>query len=184
MNTLSYDATINGGWSDIFVFELGPDGDNLKYSTFIGGSDHDEVRCLILDSAGDVIISGYTESSNFPTIDALDDHLDGGHDGFVMKLDQDTGIPIYSTLIGGSGQDKANEVVVDDYGDVYLICTTWSTDMEIKEGHIESFNGGETDCYILKMGYTNTSIYSAIAIVATIIGLVCISVVLYRITRK
>ena len=180
MNSHSYDATINGGWSDAFVFKLGSEGDDLLYSTFIGGSDHDETRSLIIDSEGDILISGFTRSEDFPTLDAYDDSLDGGHDGFILKLDQESGEPIYSTLIGGSGQDKVNEIVVDEYGSLYITCTTWSSDIEIQNGHSDAFNGGETDCFISKLGDNNTSIFSTIAIVTTIIGIICITVILFK----
>ena len=96
-----------------------------------------------------------------------------------MKLSSEDAFPIYSSFIGGSREDKVNEITVDDIGSVYVACTTWSTDIQTQNGYIESFSGGETDCFIAKLGATSTDALFAISTIASIIGIICIAIFIF-----
>jgi len=63
----------NMGGSDVYIFKISPDLSTLLACTYIGGSNNDEARDLIIDQNGNVYITGITESSNFPTTTGYSD---------------------------------------------------------------------------------------------------------------
>ena len=77
----------NGGNYDAFVTELSPGGSNLVFSTYLGGHDIDSGNSIVLDTNGSPIITGYTQSTNFPTANAFQPAYGGNGDAFVTKLD-------------------------------------------------------------------------------------------------
>jgi len=89
----AHDSSFNGGTYDCFVLKLNSVGDQLLFSTFIGGSENDYSEAIELDSAGVVHIAGYTGSSDFPTMNGYDRTYNGGFsDTFIFKLDAIVGI--------------------------------------------------------------------------------------------
>ncbi len=98
-----------GGSLDVFVAKLAPDGRTLSYLEIFGGDGEDVGNAIAIDALGNVYVTGYTHSSNFPTTtNAFDPTFNGGAeayqevDAFVVKLDT-TGTLVYSTYLGGSG---------------------------------------------------------------------------------
>jgi hypothetical protein len=88
----AYDTTLGGG-GDAFVSRLGPSGSALTYSTFVGGrEEHDVGWGIALGQGGRTYVTGWTESSNFPTTrEAHDRTYDSGFDAFVTKVATPTG---------------------------------------------------------------------------------------------
>jgi hypothetical protein len=83
----AFDRTFNGGNSDAFVTKLNAAGSALAYSTFLGGSGDDRGRGIAVDGSGRAYVTGFTDSSDFPTTrGAFDRSLNGGADAFVTKL--------------------------------------------------------------------------------------------------
>ena len=99
-----------GGTCDAFVAKLDPDGKRI-WSTYLGGILDDWATGIALDSAGNVLVTGYTRSANFPLANAIQSTLDQGtgdeYDGFVAKLDPTGAKLLYSTFLGGIGLDGA-----------------------------------------------------------------------------
>ncbi|MFX1533142.1 MAG: SBBP repeat-containing protein, partial [Promethearchaeota archaeon] len=107
--------THNGHW-DVFVCKLSADGSSLLYSTLLGGSGDDLGLGLAVDSVNNVYVTGETEDAvmNFPTtLDAINETHNGGVDVFVCKLSADGSSLLYSTLLGGSGDDLGLGLAVD-----------------------------------------------------------------------
>jgi uncharacterized protein (TIGR03437 family) len=135
-------AAIVGG--DVFVTKLNPDGSALSYSTYIGGSSDDVANALTIDKAGNAYVGGYTLSSNFPTTSGALKTTYGGTefqnsffnfgDGFLLRLNATGSSLVYSTLIGGSGDDVICALVVDALGNVYATGATTSTDFPVTSG--------------------------------------------------
>jgi beta-propeller repeat-containing protein len=113
----------------------------LEWSTYIGGIGRDEVKTMMLDSAGDVFVAGVTESGDFPvTPNAYKRTHSAPHgcypystcgDGFVSKFSADGQRLIWSTFFGGTnigGNDAVRAIAFDPNGDIVLGGNTTSGD--------------------------------------------------------
>ena len=78
----------NQGSYDTFVAKIGPNGDKLLWSTYLGGSVQDIASGIAVDKRGRVLVGGSTTSSNFPLKSAFQNALQGTRDGFVACLSQ------------------------------------------------------------------------------------------------
>ncbi len=116
-------ANCNGGLSDAFVTVIKPDGSGYVYSTFLGGGGSDVGFSIAVESSGSGYVTGSTSSStDFPVkTPALQGSFGGGNiDAFVTKLNPTgTGL-VYSTYLGGSGDDTAKGIAVDGIGNAYI----------------------------------------------------------------
>jgi hypothetical protein len=151
----SYDNTYNGD-RDTFVAKLGPLGDALVYSTFVGGSEFELLNGLALDSSGGVYLVGSTVSSNFPTANAYDSGYNGGGDVFVTKLKPFSPFAppyhvelAYSTYLGRSDYEKGFDIAVDSTGAAFVAGGTWSTDFP-RSPHTPTHNG-QTEAFVAKL---------------------------------
>jgi hypothetical protein len=151
-----------------FVLKLGPQGDNLVYSTFLGGTASVEYwaysfwnrnydrQYIASDSSGNTYLVGETDDPTFPVVNALQGAIHGGVDAFVVKLNP-TGGWIYSTFLGGSGGDDARSVAVDGQGQAYVAGVTGSTDFPtanaIQPAHapVDSSWNGSGDGFLAKL---------------------------------
>jgi hypothetical protein len=125
------------GDRDVFVTKLDTtqSGDSsLIYSTYLGGNGLEFAGYgIAVDNNGYVYVSGWTESSDFPVLNQYQADQPG-RDAFVTKLDTtQSGVSslIYSTYLGGSGNDNAMRIAVDNSGYVYVTGDTVSTDFPI-----------------------------------------------------
>jgi fibronectin type 3 domain-containing protein len=142
------------GPGDGFVSKLSESGDALVFSTFIGGSSWDSVMALATDSAGDMILSGYTYSADFPhTPEAFDGTFHGKYDGFVSELDPSGSTVIYSTFLGGTNEDELYSVWVDGLDDSYVTGYTKSTDFPISGGAFNDSLKGASDLIVAKISH-------------------------------
>ncbi|MGO9899841.1 MAG: SBBP repeat-containing protein [Solirubrobacteraceae bacterium] len=153
----------NAGGEDGFVAKLNTTGSGLVYSTYLGGAGTDFANGIAVDSAGDAYITGYTASTNFPTLDAV--HPSCGDpgctqgDAFVAKLNP-AGTLGYSTYLGGSGADEGNAVAVDGTGEAYVTGVTFSADFPTLSPE-QLFTGGGRDAFVTKLNPAgNALVYS------------------------
>ena len=160
----AYDTSHNGA-DDIFVLKLSADGGSLLYSTFVGGSDRDEAMALALDDAGNIVVTGRTWSSDFPTTSGAYDtsHNGGwGADVFVLKLSADGGSLLYSTFVGGSGGEYGefgSALALDEVGNVVVTGGTQSADFPTTAGAYDtSYNEGFHDVFVLKLAADGSSL--------------------------
>ncbi|MHA2274997.1 MAG: DUF7948 domain-containing protein, partial [Candidatus Kariarchaeaceae archaeon] len=126
--------TKNGGTWDSFVIKLNNSGNEIIYSTYIGGSNDDFAEAIELDTDGNVYLTGYTSSSDFPRVNAIQIGLEGGFDAFVLKLDPTGSNLIFSTYLGGDSNDRAYDLAVDAKSSVYLTGETSSVDFDTTPG--------------------------------------------------
>ncbi len=108
--------------NDAFVTKLNPNGTALVYSTYLGGSSVEGGTAIALDVAGDAYVTGYTESSDFPTTAGafLTSHPFGSPYAFVTKLDPNGAALLYSTFLGGNLGDGGYGIAVDGAGNAYV----------------------------------------------------------------
>jgi hypothetical protein len=104
----------------------------LSYSTYLGGSSSDVGHAIAVDASGNAYVTGSTSSANFPTKNPLQPALGGSSDAFVAKLDSTGSALIYSTYLGGSGDDFAEAIAVDASGNAYVTGSTTSSNFPTK----------------------------------------------------
>jgi hypothetical protein len=139
-----------GGGYDGFLARVSADGTTLTYATYLGGSGDDYVHGVALDSAGDIVIAGYTSSSDFPVTQAYDDSRAGAHDAFLARYTA-SGRLLQATYYGGTGDETAaRQVAVDALNRVYLAGTTTSTDLPTVNPVQGSYGGGSSDAFLAR----------------------------------
>ena len=151
--------TTLGGSTDAFVAKLNTDGNAFVYSTYLGGSEHDLGEGIAVDSEGNAYITGWTWSTDFPTVDPLQGSFAGVADAFVAKLNEDGGALVYSTYLGGSGRDEGEGIAVDSAGNAYITGDTNSSDFPIANP-VQATCRGE-DAFVAKLsGDGSALVYS------------------------
>ena len=135
--------TTYGGGDDTFVSKLNAAGSALVYSTYLSDSSPESGHEIAVDSSGSAYIMGDTYNTNFPiTAGAFQTTYGGGRDAFVSKLNASGSSLIYSTYLGGSGNDEDGGIAVDSSGSAYVTGFTGSTDFPTTTGAYQTTNGG------------------------------------------
>ncbi|GIV30602.1 MAG: hypothetical protein KatS3mg028_1668 [Bacteroidia bacterium] len=134
--------TTNGGGSDVFVTKLNSTGTALVYSTYLGGSGDDYGYDIAIDGSGNAYVTGRTCSTDYDiTRGAFQTTNGGSADVFVTKLNSTGTALLYSTYLGGSGDDLGNGIAVDGSGNAYVTGWTSSTNYDITAGAFQTTNG-------------------------------------------
>lgn len=159
----AYDTTFNGGTFDAFVSKLNSTGSALIYSTFIGGTSMafgDLSQGIAVDNNGNAYITGWTNSTNYPTTDgAYDTTFNGGYDSFVSKLNATGSALSYSTYLGGNGKDMSFGIAVDTSENAYIIGWTTSSTFPTTPGAFDTtFNGGYYDVFVSKLNAAGSAL--------------------------
>ncbi|MEO8088648.1 MAG: SBBP repeat-containing protein [Bacteroidota bacterium] len=175
-DTYTYYQETRSGGKDAFIFKLdGADG-HKRYSSYVGGGNDDEGKCITLDGSNNIFIAGYTESpacstSSFCLVPAAQSPVDNGFplcdgggsyfvsnnggskDGFVFKLDN-VGNLVWSTFIGGTAEDVVNCFTLDAANNLFMAGRTSSaTDFPKHDDtgtlldYYQSANGGATGTF-------------------------------------
>ena len=139
-----------GGGNDAFVSKISPDGSQLVYSTYLGGSSDDYGHGIAVDIAGAAYVTGYTSSTDFPTVSALQAALKGAQDAFVSKISTDGSYLVYSTYLGGNYSDYGYGIAVDGTGAAYVTGQTGSADFPTASP-LQAVFGGIDDAFVSKI---------------------------------
>ncbi|MEO7912802.1 MAG: SBBP repeat-containing protein [Roseiflexaceae bacterium] len=143
----AFDSTLDSDGS-IFMAKLSPNGRKLIYSTLIGLGQSQKIA---VDNQGATYITGTTTSPNFPvTQGAFNTTKNGGTDAFLLKLNKTGTALVYSTFFGGSGEDYAKAIAIDDDGAAYIAGQTLSADLPVTAGVFGSQFGGSSDSFVAK----------------------------------
>ncbi|MEL6134719.1 MAG: SBBP repeat-containing protein, partial [Bacteroidota bacterium] len=128
VTTGSHLTSAPGGIVDAFLVKLSPNGDSLKYGTYIGGTDRDYLYDLYVAPSGEAFVTGLTFSTDFPvTTSTIQTTSGGGGDAFVSKYSVDGSTLIYSTYLGGLSYDIANGITANESGEIYVAGQTGSS---------------------------------------------------------
>jgi hypothetical protein len=151
---------------DAFVTKLNPTGSALVYSTYLGGSGEDYATGITVDASGNAYLTGYTDSSDFPTANPAQ-HVEGGgscgvapnthpcRDAFVAKLDPTGATLVYSTYLGGSAEDYGQSIAADTAGNALVTGFTSSLDFPTTAGALQKAYGGAAhDAFVAKLSPT------------------------------
>jgi hypothetical protein len=155
-------ATYEGN-GDAFVAKLNPAGSALVYSTYLGGSGGDQGNGIAVDSSSNAYVTGLTDSSDFPTVNPLQatDHAYPYSNAFVAKLNAAGSALVYSTYLGGSGEDYDSGgvgIAVDSSGDAYVTGGTTSTDFPTANPLQATYGGGLYDAFVAKLNAAGSAL--------------------------
>ena len=173
---------------DVGILKYSPDGKQLLFATYLGGSKNEQPHSMICDNSGNLIIMGTTTSTDFPTtLRAFDRTHNGKYDFFVCKLSADGSTLFGSTYVGGSKDDGINsdsthlfynttsrpltynygdqfrgEVMIDTFtNNIFVVSTTHSSTNDgfpIVNGFQTTYGGGYQDGCLFKLNDSLTSL--------------------------
>ena len=144
------------GGPDAFVAKLNPAGNAILYSTFLGGSGSEGARRITVDANDNAYATGITASDDFPTTSgAFQTNRSGDWDAFVTKFNPGGSAIVYSTYLGGSGDEfsySSPTIAVDPSGNAYVAGTTTSTNFPTTAGALQThYGGGSSDAFVAKL---------------------------------
>jgi hypothetical protein len=147
----AFQPRLKGG-QDAFATKIGPGGNALIYSTYLGGSGGisgapESGNGIAVDSAGCAYIAGTTSSADFPTLNPLQSSLSGSQDAFALKLSAAGNALVYGTYLGGSSLDMATAIAVDGHGAASVVGYTASTNFPVANA-VQSSNAGGYDAFV------------------------------------
>ena len=142
------------GYSDAFVAQIDPTGTSLLFSTYLGGSHHEDGTAIGLDGAGNVFVLGRTSSPDFPVTPGAWDITCGtdgrcnpdilgtvGCDLFVAKLDPVQGDLVWATYLGGRSLEFPAAIAADAYGCPVVAGSSYSFDYPTTVGAYDRLCG-------------------------------------------
>jgi hypothetical protein len=155
-----------GGLHDAFVARLSSSGQSLLFSSYLGGNSEDVGHGITVDDIGDIYVTGYTFSTNFPMRDAVQSTKSAGLDAFVTKISQRSrsggltacGALVYSSYLGGTdpssasdfpSEDRGVDIAVDSTRHAYVVGFTSAVDFPIANA-IQSSKRGIRDAFVSK----------------------------------
>lgn len=151
-----------GGEDDGFVTEVKADGSAWVYSTYLGGSGVDDALSIAVDAAGEVYVTGNTNSANFPTVNAAQTALGGASatNVFVTKLNAGGTALLFSTYYGGTLDDAGTGIALDSFGDAYVTGRTTSSNYPTSSS-FQSALSGTSDAFVTEFSNTGFVVYSS-----------------------
>ena len=170
------------GFFNGFLTKIGPGGTNLLYSTYFGGTNVDAAEGIAVDGSGAVYLTGFTDSTNFPTTNALQGVLGGitnvtfSYNVFVAKFTQPSATNlalVYSTYLGGMDDDLGYGVAADSAGNAYVTGGAISPNFPNTATNVPGLSSGltnnlsgsilTTNAFLVKLGPKGTNIvYAAV----------------------
>ncbi len=150
-----------------YVAKLNSSGSAMVYATYLGGSNPgDFCNAIAADAQGSAYVTGTTFSADFPTATPYKAFLSGSKDAFVTKLNPSGTALVYSTYLGGSGNEYGKGITVDAAGQAYAVGWTDSGDYPATAGVFQPHKGyadpSVSNAFVTKLSATGTSlIYSS-----------------------
>jgi beta-propeller repeat-containing protein len=139
-----------GGVADAFITRLNSEGSDFVYSTYLGGSGFEVGNGIAVELSQSAHVTGYTTSTDFPTFRAFQTMNHGGNDAFVTKLNAAGSALLYSTYLGGSGDDVGYGVAVDTARRTYITGYTASTNFPTRSP-LQAAKAGGWDAFVTKL---------------------------------
>lgn len=144
---------------DAFVTKFWATGGGLIYSTYLGGNELDMGTGIAVDSSANAYIVGRTNSTDFPTTSAaLQRTSHGGQDAFVTKLSPSGASLVYSTYVGGTGEDDGRAMALDSSHQVYLTGRTKSNDFPLKNAFQSVSDDVYGQCFVTRLNASGSGL--------------------------
>jgi hypothetical protein len=147
----AYDGSLNGTL-DLFVAELNWQGSALTFATYLGGSGNESNASVAKDAVGNIYVAAYTGSFNFPTVRPIQPSLAGLYDATVTIFTPSGDNVSFSTFIGGSSQNYADDIALDRLANIYVTGYTRSSNFPTLNAW-QGMHGAGTayDAFVLKL---------------------------------
>jgi len=152
-----YQASLRG-FGDAVVLKLNAAGSALVYATYLGGTGSEAAQGISLDGAGNAFVSGWTTSTNFPTVNPYQAANGGGYDAFAVKLSASGAALTYATYLGGSADERGYGSAIDAAGNAYLTGSTASANFPTAGPLQATFGGGAIDAFVAKLSAAGSSL--------------------------
>ena len=139
-----------GGKEDAFLASLHPEQPESLRTIYIGGSEDEKPTAMVLHPQGQLLLTGYTFSRGFPIRDAVQSQLNGKNNAFLVRLNPGDGQILSSTFFGGSGEDSAWGLALNQLGEIHLLGISNSSDFPTTRGALQSVPAGGFDTFLSK----------------------------------
>jgi len=144
--TNAYDQSFNGGDSDVGIAVFSANGDSILFSSYLGGSDWEEVYGMQIDKDGNLLVSGRTRSKDFPTTaGAFLDTAGIGMNAFVSKINLKTGRLMFSTFLG---EGNAHSLNILSNNQIVIGGLTESKNFPVTIGALDTSLNGDLDVFV------------------------------------
>lgn len=126
-------------------------------SSYLGGTGTENVNAVAVDPAGNIYLTGFTESPDFPTVAPIQSALvvdpatDLRYDAFVAKVNPEGTALVWSTFLGGKGRDAGDAIAVGADGSVFVTGYTESEDFPLVKPFQGAYGGGPSDAFVAKI---------------------------------
>jgi hypothetical protein len=133
----------------------------MMWSTFVGGAAADYLYAVASDGGGNIYVTGYTNSTDYPTTPgAYQTGKGSGADAIVTKMSSDGSRVVWSTFLGGAGSmEYGHAIAVDGNGNVYVAGATNSTNFPVTAGAFRTTHGGgQYDAFVSKLSASGSSL--------------------------
>jgi Beta-propeller repeat len=137
VNAIQPERRLESDKYEAFVMKLNPDDNNLVFSTYFSGSEEyatPQITAIATDSTGNAYVVGRSRSPDFHIQNPFQAELNGTPDAFFSKFGSGGGL-FFSSYLGGSGMDIAEDIAVDGDGNLYITGTTSSPDFPVKNAY-------------------------------------------------
>jgi hypothetical protein len=141
----------NAGGIDVIVVKINPDGTAPVYITYLGGRGDESGYGIRVDADGSAFIVGTTNSTDFPVANPFQATLAGQTDAFISRLAPNGTYLVYSTYIGGTGQDYGYAIDIDAAKNAYITGSTDSKIFPVTSTLHHTTLAGINDAYIVKV---------------------------------
>ncbi|MBI4873556.1 MAG: SBBP repeat-containing protein, partial [Acidobacteria bacterium] len=146
----AYKPASRGGY-DVFVTKLASSGSSILYSALAGGTGSDTGMTIAVDASGRAWTGGYTQSSNFPSLNGWQSGFGGATDGFVFALGSQGTALESSGFLGGAGDDRVLSLALGSSGAVWVTGQTSSTSFPAKGAPVQTMAKASYNAFLSKI---------------------------------
>ena len=153
----------------IFVLKLNPSGNKILFTALIGGTDRNQANSIGVDEYGNIYLTGWTDTADFPFMNAFDSlKIWSFWQAFVLKLDSSGTKLLYSTLLGGNGTSVGESLAIDKLGNCYITGYTTASNFPLINAYnstpVGNISGdillSENNIFLIKFSPNGVPIYS------------------------
>ena len=153
----AFQRDYGGGDLDSFLSKISPNGQEIGFSTFIGGTGSEGPIGITIDSKDNIFLTGSTNSNDFTLKNAFQTNNNGGWDGYVLEFSNDGQDLLFSTYFGGRSSDYSTSIaLIPETNNSFLLTGHGdSIDLPLVNPYQEWYGGGEFDLFLSRFDYVD-----------------------------